>query len=128
MSKKVKLKKVYVEDDNGSLIKHKVKYGIMMGANEKEGMKMAVIGESTFEEMNDLVMSGIRHLYESAVEVLGEEQREAIYERSVQMFSLLMDEFYPEGKDKKNGSILTDEDIKEAEDKKIESLYKQKKD
>lgn len=120
------MKKVYIENEKGSLEKTKVDYGIFLGAF-KEDMKMNVVGESTFEEMNNLVMSGVRHLYETAVHNFGEDKRKEIYERGVQVFSLLMDEFYPEGKDQKYGGILTDEDIKEAEDRKLEHIHKQKK-
>lgn len=121
------MKKVYIENEHGSLEKTKVEYGVFMGADDKN-MKMNVIGESTFEQMNDLVLSGLKHLYEAATHALGgKTTKKQIYERAVQMFSLLMDEFYPEGKDAKYG-LLTDKDIKEAEDRKIELLHKQRQD
>ena len=121
-----KKRKVYVEDDKGSLRKQKVDYGIFFGADDKD-MKIGVVGESTFEEMNNLIMSGVKHVCETAVHSIGEEQRKEVYTRAVQMFSLVMDDFYPEGKDERFG-MLTDEDIKEAEDRKIELLHKQKED
>lgn len=99
-------------------------YGAVLGAKGKD-MQMTVFGESSFEEMNNLFFSALKHLYESAVMAHGEESREEIYTRAVQMFSLMIDDFYPEGKDKKYG-ILTDEDIKKAEDSKIKNLARAK--
>ena len=119
-----KVKKIHVESDKGNMEKQQVDYGVIFGSTDSQ-MITTVVGESTFEELNNLVYSGIYHLYESAVHNLGEENRKEIYERAVQMFSLLMDKFYPEAKDTKFG-ILTDEDIKKAEDEKLDSLSKQK--
>ena len=119
-----KLKNIYVETDKGNMEKQKVDYGVVFGSSGKQ-MLTNVVGEATFEEMNDLIYSGLYHLYESTVHNFGEENRKEIYERSVQMFSLLMDKFYPDAKDTRFG-ILTDEDIKEAEDRKLDSLSKQK--
>lgn len=121
---KERAKNIYVETDKGNMEKMKADYGVVFASNDKH-MLTEVVGKATFEQMNDLIYSGLYHLYESAVHNFGEENRKQIYERGVQMFSLLMDQFYPEGKDTKYG-ILSDEDIKEAEDRKLDSLSKQK--
>lgn len=102
-------KKIYVEDDQGKLEKFKLEYGIMIGAIDKD-LQMAVFGKSTFEDMNNLIYSGIKHLYESSVKAYGKEvTRDEIYNRAVQMFSLIMDEFYPEAKDKAINEVLPEQ-------------------
>ena len=123
------MKKVYVETDKGNMVKFKADYGIFIGSKDKE-VAMTPIGQSSIEEMNDLIYSGLLHVYNSAMynfsdEDNEDEMREEIYKRAVQMFSLIMDKFHPEAKDKKYG-ILTDKDIYELENKKLDSLSKQK--
>lgn len=100
--------------------------GILI-AQKKRQMIIEIIGEHTFEELHDLYLSALLHLYESAVHNFGEENRKLIYERSVQMYSLIIDKFYPDGKETRYG-ILTDEDIKKAEEAKLDVLYKSRKD
>ena len=119
-----KKSKLYIEDKSGRRTKQEVDYGVVFGA-KGDDMTVSVVGESTFEEMNNLIYSGLAHLYESSASNFGEDKRKEIYDRAVQMFSLVMDKFYPEAAKSKYG-ILTDEDIKKAEDAKVDSLYKSK--
>lgn len=118
-------KKIYVENEKGELEKAEVDYGTVI-ASKDDGMVMTVVGKSSFEDMNNLIYSALYHLYESSVKNFGENHRDAIYDRAVQMFSLTIDKFHPDKKEGKYGD-LTDEDIKKMEDEKIDTLYKQKK-
>lgn len=107
------MKKVYVEDDKGKLQKYKLDHGVVFGSVGKD-LQMAVFGHATFEQMNNILYSGIKHLYESSVKVYGKDKEEAIrdeiYNRAVQMFSLIMDEFYPEAKDKALNEVLPEQE------------------
>lgn len=116
------LKKVYLENDKGMLRpKVSLDTGFVIGNIEKKELVFELIGSPSFDETIDDMMSGIYHICATANQMTNNTQKEEIYKRVVQAFSLVMDQFNPEGKDRRaESAILTDQEIIDAENAKLD--------
>lgn len=120
---------VYLEDDKGMLRpRATVDSGFVIGNINKEVLVFELLGEPSFDETMDDMMSGIYHICQTADMLTNNTQTEEIYKRAVQAFSLVMDKFNPDAKERRaESAILTDEEIIAAENAKLNDLDKQSK-
>lgn len=95
--------------DGGFLIGHK-------GPKGKVELVFELLGEINFDDTIDDFMSGLYHI--CAVALIEndstKEAREEIYTRVVQAFSLIMDKFNPEAKDRRS-DIMSPEELDAVE-------------
>ena len=117
-------KKVYLENDKGMLrVKCSVDTGFVVGNINKEVLVFELIGTPSFDETIDDMMSAIYHICQTADMMTDNEKSEEIYKRVVQAFSLVMDKFNPDAKDRRaESAILTDAEIIAAENAKLENI------
>ena len=104
---------------------------LVMGLDDKK-VKLKVLGGLSFEETMDLLATSqleILNYFKQHIEeqVANEEElnkgRKEIYDRAVWGFSLMIDQFYPEGKDEKFAG-LTDKDILRAQNEVLRDRQK----
>ncbi len=125
MKKEVYLRDVKVSGDKSSFSKVDIAAGFIVGhTNEATpGLVFEMVGEPKFDDAVDDMMSAVYHM--CAIALIANENKpevkEEIYKRVVQAFSLVMDKFHPEAKDRRT-DIMTDEELK-----KLEELVKDKK-
>lgn len=114
--------KVYLENEKGMLRpKVSLDTGFVIGNIQKKELVFEILGTPSFDETVDDLMSGIYHVCSTADMITEGKQKEEIYKRVVQAFSLVMDQFNPEGKDRRaESAILTDKEIIEAENAKLD--------
>lgn len=116
---------VYLENAKGILqLKVRLDTGFIVGNINKKELVFELIGKPSFDETMDDMMSAIYHICQTADMLTKNKQSEEIYKRTVQAFSLVMDKFNPEAKNyRANSQILTDKEIIEAENRKLEKEH-----
>jgi hypothetical protein len=99
-----------VHMDGGFLVGH-VKVG------EKLELVFDLLGDIGFDDAIDDVMSAIYHMCSITYIESGstKEAREEIYKRVVQAFSLIMDKFNPEAKDRRS-DLMSEEEMQAYEE------------
>lgn len=120
---------VYLENEKGMLQpKVRLDTGFVVGNIDKKHLVFELIGNPSFDETMDDMMSAIYHICQTADMMTHNKQTEEIYKRTVQAFSLVMDKFNPDAKTRRaESAILTDEEIIEAENAKLNDLDQQGK-
>lgn len=125
MAKKEKkpiVRQIYVDDDKGVLRRRTAMAGgFILGHIDEKGFIFEMVGEPNFNQTVDDFCSGLYHMMSLANEVTDGKAKDEIYTRVNQAVSLVLDEFYPEMKDKK--FLLSDEEILKLEDAKINKEY-----
>lgn len=99
-------------------------HGVVLGSI-KNRITMNIIGEPTYEDLLEIIGSGLLEVMNYADHMTEGKSKKEIHKRATQYVSLILDKFYPEAADsKKIGTmgILTDEDILRLENKKIKKL------
>jgi uncharacterized UPF0160 family protein len=100
--------------------------GFLVGNIDKKELVLSLIGEPNFDETMDDMMSAIYHIMSMADEQTNGKDKEEIYTRTVQAFSLIVDKFSPEMANKKFGDGVTDEAILKAQEDVVNVRSKQK--
>lgn len=101
--------------------------GIILG-QVKDRFAMDFIGETSFEEALNNLANGLYTIMRYTEDKTDGKSHDEIYTRVNQAVSLILDKFDPEKKHEGYGSlgILTDEDIKKAEEKKLNDYTKER--
>lgn len=98
----------------------KIKHGIVIAANLEGKISYALLGQQSYLEALDEILTALSIYMKQADEIGKHEHVKQIYDTTVLAFSQMMDEFYPEAVKIKNLGTLSDEEIIAKENEAIE--------
>lgn len=109
------MSKIYIDGKHRLEPLGDVEQGFFIGVDKSNKTVFGVVGKADIDTQFDNCVTALHYFMKTYNEYTKGEFKNIIYNRAIQAFSLMIDDFYPEAKDLKVDN-LTVEAVKKAQD------------